>query len=1402
MVLTQDTFDDGLEKNAFTLLEFVKVAGRKVSWLGQLRDGKLLSGTGFGRVHCESEAALCEELLTNETAAEKDQRDVMLYARDAMTAHLLPRTVADTAEAVAEWARAEMARIAEGSAAEAREANQDEKEEFDWKALKDPSTVALDDASFASHIAGENETLVDFYATWCHHCQALAPVWADAASSAPDVRFAKVNVDKADAVSSRYGVEGLPTIVKVRGDRYVEFSGERTKEAILAFARTRHAADDSLWRKAGEPRPPASEEEQKSEVADAHSLVLTDSSFETLLAGKTAVVEFYAPWCGHCQSLQPVWAEAAAGGSPIVFGKVNVDQNELMSSRFSVEGLPTILKIRGDRFVEFHGDRSKDAILAFARSAHPDDDAQWRNAGKTKQHEPSSTEVPDPHSLVLTDKDFHAQLAGKTAVIDFYAPWCGHCQSLAPIWAAAAAEGSPVVFAKVNVDENDATASQFNVEGLPTICKVRGNRFIEFKGDRSKSAILEFARKEHNENDPEWQTVGEVKAPEPSLADASDIHSVVLTDKTFADHLAGKTAIVEYYAPWCSHCQSFAPIWAAAAADGAPLVFAKVNVDENDEVSALYDVQGLPTIQKVRGKRFIKYQGARTKEAILDFARTEHADNDPAWRDTVVLEPLSTPDPATLQPKDSAVSKDVVALDVTSFDAALAADASAVWMVEFYTPWCGHCKKLAPKWDEASKLATSPSLRFAKVDVDASRPLGERFKVASYPTILKIRGGLSEVYEGEREAASIVEWALEPLNGPPQPAEIPISAAVFDESYTATEQTWLLVFTASWCSHCRQFKPVFRDLLTKLSPNVRAHYVDADKSPDLVEAFSVTELPTILLVRDGAVTKYGGQREVAPLLAFVAGNTDAVHKVQSNVPALSKWSAPPGVEHHLTDLAVKNALKTGKHLLVLLGGRRDKRSEEMRRNYLPKLALVPDGNQLRVAVVESVLTPMTAAVLNPNGQPMPFVVYVENNQRFWGLPFETYAADELLGMVLEHDLPEKEAIKLGFSERSPSSAPAEEAVEEEDEFGERKGAAESPLPGLEKHEENVKSQMERKKKQEFDDTQSDAVVFSEPHLKQLLEGRGPHHRHRWAILFYDSRDPEWERIWRNIWRETNRQLKGTARGGLVSWRDEGDLPDKLGVTRGFQAGVFEGGSFYLAPEIEGDGPLVVEQLVRFAKGGYLAVTPQTGVPGTGHAVQTLTDSDFVARTSGTEPWLISFGKPGCALCSRVENLVERVAHAVPGLHVAQVNTATARGVSKLERIDYHPTLKVRAAGRSFVYTGENEYEELIAFVKQGWKERELKARPQPISKHLNPQKPEEPEEDPEAIVKLGASPTQRLYDLLAAIQRNGIALALLVANVVAVSVALSLWSRPGRRSKGSHKGAKVQTQKLQKQKIN
>src|ERR1044072_6273314 len=83
-------------------------------------------------------------------------------------------------------------------------------------------------------------------------------------------------------------------------------------------------------------------------------LNLTDSNFE-LEKSKydLLVVDFWAVWCGPCRMVSPIieqLAEQYAG--KIVFGKVNVDENPLLSQRFNIQGIPTLMILKKGEIID------------------------------------------------------------------------------------------------------------------------------------------------------------------------------------------------------------------------------------------------------------------------------------------------------------------------------------------------------------------------------------------------------------------------------------------------------------------------------------------------------------------------------------------------------------------------------------------------------------------------------------------------------------------------------------------------------------------------------------------------------------------------------------------------------------------------------------------------------------------------------------------------------------------------------------------------------------------------------------------------------------------------------------------------------------------------------------------
>jgi len=102
----------------------------------------------------------------------------------------------------------------------------------------------------------------------------------------------------------------------------------------------------------------------------------------------------------------------------------------------------------------------------------------------------------------------------------------------------------------------------------------------------------------------------------------------------------------------------------------------------------------------------------------------------------------------------------VTVLTAANFDS-IALDENKNVLVEFYAPWCGHCKRLAPTYDElALAFSSEKDVVIAKVDASAEESLGTKYGIKGYPTLKWFGKGTTEPedYDGGRSLEEFVSW--------------------------------------------------------------------------------------------------------------------------------------------------------------------------------------------------------------------------------------------------------------------------------------------------------------------------------------------------------------------------------------------------------------------------------------------------------------------------------------------------------------------------------------------------------------------------------------------------------------------------------------------------------------------
>jgi protein disulfide-isomerase A6 len=156
-------------------------------------------------------------------------------------------------------------------------------------------------------------------------------------------------------------------------------------------------------------------------VTGSSVLDLIPSNFDEVVfsSSKPALVEFFAPWCGHCKNLAPVYEELAANfahaGDKVSIAKVDADEHKSLGKRFGVQGFPTLKWFdgqKGSQPEDYNGGRDLESLTKFINE-------KTGVKSKSKKSAPSAVQM-------LTDKTFKSEIGGeKDVLVAFTAPWCG-----------------------------------------------------------------------------------------------------------------------------------------------------------------------------------------------------------------------------------------------------------------------------------------------------------------------------------------------------------------------------------------------------------------------------------------------------------------------------------------------------------------------------------------------------------------------------------------------------------------------------------------------------------------------------------------------------------------------------------------------------------------------------------------------------------------------------------------------------------------------------------------------------------------------------------------------------------------------------------------------------------------
>lgn len=441
------------------------------------------------------------------------------------------------------------------------------------------------------------------------------------------------------------------------------------------------------------------EEEIKS---DEGVLVLTVKNFkQAVKENEHILVEFYAPWCGHCKALAPEFVKAAKAltdkDSKIKLGKVDATEEGDLAEEFGVRGYPTLKFFRGGSPTDYNGGRQADDIVTWLlkKTGPP--------ALELETVEAAETFVADnPVAVIGFFKDRESDEAkaffGAAAAVDDYPFAVTSSEDIYKKYEAKC--GSVVVFKQFD-DGKAVFAGESSVdnikkfvqsEAMPLVVDFNHDSAQKIFGGEIKSHLLMFLSKKEGHL---------TKYAEPAKEVAKNYREKVLFVSIDADE-EDHQRILEFFGMKKEEVPAMRLIKLEED-------MAKYKPETND-------------LSPENIKAFVeKFLEGKLKQHLLSQDVPED------WDKTPVKTLVSSNFDAVALNKD----KDV--------------------FVEFYAPWCGHCKQLAPIYDQLGEhFKESDTIVIAKMDATANEL--EHTKISSFPTIKLYKKGDNAIvdYNGER----------------------------------------------------------------------------------------------------------------------------------------------------------------------------------------------------------------------------------------------------------------------------------------------------------------------------------------------------------------------------------------------------------------------------------------------------------------------------------------------------------------------------------------------------------------------------------------------------------------------------------------------------------------------------
>ncbi|KAF9586295.1 protein disulfide-isomerase precursor [Lunasporangiospora selenospora] len=437
--------------------------------------------------------------------------------------------------------------------------------------------------------------------------------------------------------------------------------------------------------------------------------------------------------------------------------------------------------------------------------------------------------------LELTSENFEEKVPQeKLILVNFYAPWCGHCQKLEPEYEKAAVElkESGIPLAKVDCESQSSLCKKYDVSGYPTLKLFKEGSALGYKGTRNAEDIVMYMKRHAG---PATRSLKPEELDEFIASSDIVVVAVIPSEKSTTQMTEDLEAIANYYR---DDFQFGLVETSPELKDGGPGVILYKTFDEGKNIlegdftdRSLRDFvrsNAVPILADMGPKNYMHYMDAKTPLAYLFYSTAEerekfatdleplakemrgklnfafvnankfgaHADNVglksewPAFsiQDVVTAEkyPLEqkTDEPVTIERikkhVDAFLRGDFIfniksepvpegndgpiKIVVGHSYESIVEDMDKDVLIEFYAPWCGFCQKLEPTYKEIGEMFKGTNIVIAKMDATANDiPVTAPFSVSGYPTFMFRKAGSQDYieYSGQQSKEAIVEFLKE-----------------------------------------------------------------------------------------------------------------------------------------------------------------------------------------------------------------------------------------------------------------------------------------------------------------------------------------------------------------------------------------------------------------------------------------------------------------------------------------------------------------------------------------------------------------------------------------------------------------------------------------------------------------